>query len=131
MPPSMASTASQLRYLCLVCTTCCVTKATPNQFIDVNKLKSCRMSLTNHKRSISHNIMSLVINGLGADTQTYRRANKNDFKKPGVHSLRAWFNNIQKFWLVLLFCMLKVHDSIPALANNFLAEDKVFTNSKS
>ena len=43
----------------------CVTKATPIQFIDGNKLKSCRMGLTNHTRPISHHITPLVINGLG------------------------------------------------------------------
>ena len=37
----------------------------PNQFINGNKLKSCRTSLTNHTRPISHHIMPLVINALG------------------------------------------------------------------
>ena len=33
--------------------------------------------------------MPLIINDLGADTQTHtlQRAKKNDFKKPGMHSL--------------------------------------------
>ena len=58
---------------------CCVIKAMPISFINGKKLKSYRMSLTNHTEFISHHIMSLVINGLGdghtdtdADIQTHR-----------------------------------------------------------
>ena len=59
MPPSMASMAST----------------------------SCRTALTNHTGPISHHITPLVINVLiGADAHTYQHVNKNDFKKPGVHS---------------------------------------------
>ena len=53
-----------------------VTKATPIQFIDSNKLKSCRIGLANHTRPISHNITPLVMNGLGSghtDRQTDRQ----------------------------------------------------------
>ena len=49
------------------------------------------MGLTNHTGPTSHHITSLVINVLGVDGHTdmhiYRCINKNDFKKPGVHSL--------------------------------------------
>ena len=52
----------------------CVTKATFLQFINGNKLKSCRTSLTNHTWPIiPHHITPLVINTLGgghADRQT-------------------------------------------------------------
>ena len=38
----------------------------PIQFIDDNKLESCRMGLTNHTQPIiSHHITPLVINDLG------------------------------------------------------------------
>ena len=71
----------------------CVIKATPIQFIDGNKLKSCRTGLTNHTWPLSHPIMPLVINAFGADTQThiqrhtYRHTNQNNFKKPGICGL--------------------------------------------
>ena len=52
--------------------TCYVNKASPINFADgichIKQLKagkSCKTCLTNHKRSISHHIMPLVINGLG------------------------------------------------------------------
>ena len=56
--------------------TCCVTKATPFQFIDSNILKSRKTCLTNHTRPISNNIMPVVINALGSghtgtDTDTH------------------------------------------------------------
>ena len=57
-----------------MCTTRCVTKATPFQFIDGNILKSCRTGLTNHTQSISHHVTLLVINSLGSwhtDTHTH------------------------------------------------------------
>ena len=82
MPPSMASTVLISVYW-LVHMTCCVTEATPIQFIDGNKLKSCRMGLTNHTWPISHNITPLVINGFGGrhrDTHILTACNKNDFK---------------------------------------------------
>ena len=68
---------------------CCVTKATPIRFITGNKLKSCRMGLTNHTQPVSHHITPLVINALegrhtDTHTHTYRRANKNNFKKSGT-----------------------------------------------
>ena len=73
----------------------CVTNATPIQFIDGNKLESCGMGSTNHTRPISYHIMPLVINAFGGrhtDTHihkhTYQCTNKNDFKKPGKHSLQ-------------------------------------------
>ena len=46
----------------------------PIQFINGNKLKSCKTGLTNHTRPISHLIMPLVINvlwGRHTDTQTH------------------------------------------------------------
>ena len=52
--------------------TSCVTKATPIYFFDgkrhikkLKSIKSCKTCLTNHARSISHHITSLVINSLG------------------------------------------------------------------
>ena len=60
----------QLQHLCLACMMHCVTKATPIQFINDNKLKSCKMGLTNHTWPISHHITLLVINAFGVDTQT-------------------------------------------------------------
>ena len=51
-----------------------VTKVTPIQFIDGNKLKSYRTGLTNHTRPISHDIVPLVINGLGG-RHTNRQTN--------------------------------------------------------
>ena len=70
-----------------MCTMRCVTKATPFQFTDGNKLKSCRTGLTNH-----------ILMPLGADTQTDRHTRiltreQNDFKKPGAcsQSAHAWF----------------------------------------
>ena len=71
----------------------CLAKATPIQFINGNKLKSCRMGLTNHTQPVSHHIMPLVINALEGghtDTQTYQRANKDNFKKSGM-----WFNKFK------------------------------------
>ena len=56
----------------------CVTKAMPIQFIDDNKLKSCRTGLTNHTWPISHHIRPLVINDLGGgqtDRQTHAHTN--------------------------------------------------------
>ena len=50
----------QLGHLSLASTAQCVIKATPIQFMDGNKLKSCRMGLTNHIWPISHYIMPLV-----------------------------------------------------------------------
>ena len=48
-----------------------VTKAMAIQFINSNKLKSCKMGLTNHTWPISHHITPLVINGLrGGHTDT-------------------------------------------------------------
>ena len=82
----------QLQHLCLVC----VIKATPFQFIGGNIFKSCRTVLTNHTQPISHHITPLVINALGADTQTvtqthihtYQCVNNNNFKKPGMCGLQ-------------------------------------------
>ena len=48
----------------------CVTKDTHFQVIDGNILKSRKTCLTNHTWSISLHTMPLVINVLGADTQT-------------------------------------------------------------
>ena len=86
----------------------CATKETPFQFIDGNILKSCRTGLTNYTQPISHHIAPLVT-GANTHTQThahaththtqththtyrhtYQCANKNNFKKPGVH---VWFKN--------------------------------------
>ena len=69
----------QLRYLHLACTTGCVTKATLIQFINSNKLKSCRTGLTIHTWPISHHITTLDINGLGGrhtGTHTYTHTDK-------------------------------------------------------
>ena len=60
---SMASTSTSLP----------VTKATSIQFIDGNKLKSCRTGLTNHTWPISRCIMPLVINVLGGGHATDRQ----------------------------------------------------------
>ena len=50
---------------------CCVKMATPIHFID----GSCHMKcLTDRTRSMSHHILPLVINGLGADTHTHTDA---------------------------------------------------------
>ena len=90
MPPSMTSMA-QLWHLCLVCMMRCVTKPMPIQFIDSNKLKSCRMGLTNHTWPMLHHITPLFINafeGRHTDVHTYRHVNKNDFKKPGERGHR-------------------------------------------
>ena len=77
--------------LCLACIMHCVTKATPIQFINSNKLKSCRMGLSNHTQPISHHINPQIINALGrrhTHTQTYGTQNKkNIFKKPGMSNL--------------------------------------------
>ena len=55
--------------MCMMCWW--VPKATPIQFINGNKLKSCRMGLTNHTQPISHHITPLVINALeGKHTNT-------------------------------------------------------------
>ena len=64
---------------------CCVKMATPIHFID----GSCHMKcLTDCTRSMSHHILPLVINGLGADTHTYGCVNQSNFKNPGTHGLR-------------------------------------------
>ena len=59
--------------------------------------KSHETCLTNRTRPITHHIMPMVINALGADTQTheYRHANQSNFTKLGAHSLRlqVWFKN--------------------------------------
>ena len=84
MPPSIDSTASTSTYLPGVHNA----QATLIQFINGNKLKSCRTAagLTNHTRSISHHITLLLITALGdGHTDTYQHTNKNDFKKPGAH----------------------------------------------
>ena len=47
-----------------MCTIFCATKVTPIQFIDGNKLKSCRTGLTNHTWPIPRHIMPLVIKAL-------------------------------------------------------------------
>ena len=69
----------QLPHLCLECMMHCVTKATPIQFINGNKLKSCRMGSTNYTQPMSHHITPLVINGprgrhTGTQTHTHTDA---------------------------------------------------------
>ena len=51
--------------------------------------KSHETCLTNRTRPISHHIMPLIINALGADiqTHTYQHGNQNNFKKPGTRGL--------------------------------------------
>ena len=108
-PPTMASIVSTLVSLPGMHDT--FTKATPIQFIDSNKLISCRMGLTNHTQPTSHHnfIMPLVINGFrGGHTHTHTRTRththththtyihththiltckQNHFKKPGTSGL--------------------------------------------
>ena len=76
-PPSMASVVSTLVLFPGVHDALYYTKTMPIQFINGNKLKSWRMSLINHKWPISHHIMPLVINGLGADTQADRQTDRH------------------------------------------------------
>ena len=64
----------------------CVTKTTLIIFIDGNKLKSCRMGLTNHTWPISRHW--LLMADTQSHTHTYQCTNKNNFKKPGACSLR-------------------------------------------
>ena len=76
----------------------CVTTAMPIQFINGNKLKSCRLGLTNHTQPIS---CHWLLTHSGTDTQTDRQTDRqtdththththtlmheqNDFKKPGI-----------------------------------------------
>ena len=57
------------------------------------------MGITNHTWPISHNITPLVINGPGGGhthTHTYRRVNKNDFKKPGMRGQRPCTPGLKK-----------------------------------
>ena len=63
----MDSTASTLASL-LACTTCCVTKATPIQFTNGNRLKNSRTGLTNHTQPISHHWL-LMPSGVDRDRQ--------------------------------------------------------------
>ena len=58
----MASTVSTSTSLL-----CMQDVATPIQFIDGNKLKSCKAGLTNHTWPISHHITALVINAFGGE----------------------------------------------------------------
>ena len=90
----------RLQLLCLVCNTCCVTKATPIHFINGKKLKSFTAGLTDHTRSISHHITPLVINALGGQdmhAHTYHLSNKTYFKKQVCTSLQpvsAWLKTL-------------------------------------
>ena len=71
-----------------------VTKAMPIPFIDCNKLKSCRMGLTNHTQPISHHIMPLVINVLrGRHTHTHTDAQTKTILRNQACSpwLCSWF----------------------------------------
>jgi len=75
------------------------TKATPTNYTirydfncHINERETPKTCLTNHKGSISHHIMPLVINSLGGGhthTCTHARTNtdimdKSNFKKPGA-----------------------------------------------
>jgi len=59
---------------------------------------------TNHKGSISHHIIPLVINSLRdrhTHTQTHTHiADKSNFKKPGERPARAWFNKDKTLQIV-------------------------------
>ena len=73
-----------------------VTKAMPIQFIDSNKLKSCKMGLTNHTQPISHHIMLLVIDGIrGGHTHTAARTKiiSRNQAASGLIVLLKHFNN--------------------------------------
>ena len=77
----------------------CVTKAMPIQFINGNKLKSCRMGLTNHTGPKSHYVMPLVINGLGdkhTDTHIPMRKQKQfqETRRMQPLAVRAWFKKL-------------------------------------
>ena len=51
----------------------------------ISKRENLKTCLTNHKGSISHHIMPVVINSLGGgDTHTDFKNNKSNFKKPGA-----------------------------------------------
>ena len=89
----------QLRHLCLTYMMCCVTKATPFQFISGNILKSW----TSHTQLMSHHITPLVINPLGADTQTHISTHTNAQAKMISRNqacvaavVHAWFNNVNR-----------------------------------
>ena len=82
----------------------CVTKAMPIHFINVRchikqpkSKKSHKTCLTNHTLSISHHIMPLVINSLGANTHTYQCVSQSNFKKtgavPGLENLYYMLKN--------------------------------------
>ena len=91
----------------LVFRMCCVTKATPIHFTDgkchIKQLKSgkSRTYLTNHTLSISHHVMPLVINSLGADTHTHMhtcrcaqiKAISRNQVRTGLWLAHAWFKN--------------------------------------
>jgi len=81
------------------------TKATPTNYMTrydfnyhINEREIPTTCLTNHKSSISHHIMPLVINSLGGGhTHTHTHtdiADKSNFKKPGMRRLwlaHTWF----------------------------------------
>ena len=80
--------------LYLACTTHCVTKDMPIPFTNSNKLKNCRTGLTNHTQPISHHWL-LMPSGVDTHTNTYRHANKNNFKKSSTCGLlQSWFNSL-------------------------------------
>ena len=77
---------------------------------------SCRICLTNLIGSISHHVTPLVINSLGADTQTHEHTytytdiptekNLRNQVHTSLWSVRAWFKNIIDYSKLIITTMI-------------------------
>ena len=89
----------------LVSTTCTNSKDTPLSNNDYSyHITAIELVLTNHIGSISRHITSLVINSLRngyTHKHTYRRLQRNNFKKPGMHRQCVRFKNQTQYLSVL------------------------------